>query len=298
MGEFEKNVYSQFGEDGIIEEILTRLSKHIELDQWCVEFGAWDGVHLSNTCNLIRNKGYSAVLIEGDLKKVKQLKHNFPQENVSKICKFVNFEGRNTLENILSETRIPKYFDFLSIDIDGVDYFIFEGLNEYRPKIVCIEFNPTIPNAVDFVQPKDFSVKQGSSAKAINRLAIEKGYKLVATTVCNLIFVEGDLEKFIVTTPLTLEELNLQGNDPQFLFIGYDGTILSNKDEIKLQWHKIAVPMKKLQILPNFMRVFFTDYGLIRKSIFLAYRIYNRAKKKNLDVSCLSSSTRVTSNVN
>ena len=50
---YKKNIYSQFGEDGIIEEILKRLKNKI--NKTCVEFGAWDGIHLSNTYNLIKN---------------------------------------------------------------------------------------------------------------------------------------------------------------------------------------------------------------------------------------------------
>jgi hypothetical protein len=61
LSAFARNVTSQCGEDGIIERILSIMT---DKDGWCVEFGAWDGKHLSNTYNLIHNKGYSAVLIE------------------------------------------------------------------------------------------------------------------------------------------------------------------------------------------------------------------------------------------
>ncbi len=192
LSKYYKNYYSQFGEDGIVEEVLRRIALQNNLDKWCVEFGAWDGVYLSNTCHLIRDRGYSAVLIEGDKTKVAQLNLNLPQDNVHKICRFINFEGDSTLDNVLSETPLPKDFDFLSIDIDGVDYYILESLQNYHPKIICIEFNPTIPNAVEFVQPKDFSIKQGSSAKAIINLSNNKGYKLVAVTSCNLILVKDE----------------------------------------------------------------------------------------------------------
>ena len=63
---FRKNIYSQFGEDGIIEVILNRLDD--KLDKTCCECGAWDGINLSNCYNLIKNKNYSALLIEADKK--------------------------------------------------------------------------------------------------------------------------------------------------------------------------------------------------------------------------------------
>ncbi|UCB54135.1 MAG: hypothetical protein JSW45_09260 [Thiotrichales bacterium] len=271
LSKYAKNVYSQFGEDGVIAEVLYRISRGADIDKWCVEFGAWDGVHLSNTCRLIREEGYNAVLIEGATKRFDELNINLPQDNVYKICRFVNFEGNDTLENILAETPIPRDFDFLSIDVDGVDYYILDGLKKFTPKVVCIEFNPSIPNAVDFVQPKDFSIKQGASAKAISRLAVNKGYALVATTWCNLIFVRDDLVDLVVPSPLRLEDLNVKGNDPQYIFVGYDGTILSNKPEVRLIWHDISVPMSSIQFLPRALRVFGGDYSLYRK---LAYHFY------------------------
>lgn len=57
LDQFKKNKYfSQYGEDGIVEEILKKLNQNINLDNWCSEFGAWDGVHLSNTCYFIKKK--------------------------------------------------------------------------------------------------------------------------------------------------------------------------------------------------------------------------------------------------
>ena len=173
-----RDVYSQFGEDGIIEGIL----KDMPQNKWCVEFGAWDGIYLSNTCNLIRNRQYRAVLIEADPKRFSELNENIDSSKNILINKFIRFEGHDTLDNTLLQTGIPADFDFLSIDIDGNDYYIFESLSVFRPKVICIEFNPTIPNEVIFVQKRDFRVKHGASAGAIMQLATRKGYALVAAT--------------------------------------------------------------------------------------------------------------------
>ena len=48
----------------------------------------------------------------------------------------------------------------MSIDIDGNDYHIFQGLKVYRPKLILIEFNPTIPNEINFVQQKNVKINQ------------------------------------------------------------------------------------------------------------------------------------------
>ena len=73
LNKFEKKIYSQFGEDGIIQEIIKRVGEK-NLDKWCVEFGAKDGISDSNTYNLIKNLDYNAVLIEGDKKFLMNLK--------------------------------------------------------------------------------------------------------------------------------------------------------------------------------------------------------------------------------
>ena len=121
---YAKNFYSQFGEDGIVEEILKNISTN---NHWCVEFGAWDGMHLSNTYHLIANHNYKSVLIEADAEKFKTLKKNMSGFDATLINEYVMFSGENTLDKILTRTPIPKDFDFLSIDIDGCDFYIFES---------------------------------------------------------------------------------------------------------------------------------------------------------------------------
>ena len=64
--------------------------------------------------------------------------------------------------------------------MDGVDYHILDSLSTYLPKIICIEFNPTIPNECSYIQPKSMAIKHGNSAKALTDLAKSKGYELVA----------------------------------------------------------------------------------------------------------------------
>ena len=273
LADFKSNKYSQSGEDGIINEIFSRLNKALLVENWVVEFGAWDGIYLSNTCRLIKEDGFKAVLIEGDPKKVSALNHNFPDDNVVKICKFVNFDGVDTLDQILRTTTIPKNFFFLSIDIDGADYYILESLTDYQPLLIGIEFNHTIPNDVEFVQAKSFDVKHGSSAKSLISLAETKGYGLVAATNVNLFFVREDLKKFVIESPVTLEELYPEGNNPTYVFVGYDGTILSNKDCIDFVWHDLTVKFSNLQPMPRVLRVFPGDYGVFRRMILLFIRL-------------------------
>ncbi len=270
LNRFSNKIYSQFGEDGIISEILKRLDKSNH-DKWCVEFGARDGISDSNTLNLIKNYNYKAVLIEGDKKYYKKLCQNFPQNEIIKINKFVDFSGEEKLDNLLSVTKIPKNFDFLSIDIDGCDYYIFESLVEYRPKIVCIEFNHLIPNSVEFVQEKNFKIKQGSSAKSLINLAQRKNYKLVASSLTNLFFVDENFSNLILEEAVTVEDLIDDKEVRNYIFCGYDGTFHTTKP-LKLGWHKLEIKNEKIQPLPIFLRHFPDDYNLLQKFFFLLFR--------------------------
>lgn len=198
------------------------------------------------------------------------MRENFPEKKVYCLNKFVNFEGPNSLDSIYSNFDIPLNFDFLSIDIDGADYHVFESLKNYRPKIISIEFNPKIPNDVDFVQPKDMKIKQGNSASAIIKLAHSKNYGLVACTECNLILVDKKIIKYVVNCEPSLDLINPNKHSPTYIFPGYDGTILSNRKFITLNWHGIPVPInEKLQFLPKFLRKFYPDYGLFDKLLML-----------------------------
>jgi hypothetical protein len=241
-----------------------------------VEFGAWDGILLSNTYNLINKKSYKGVLIEGDKNKYKTLCKNIPQKEVIKICEFVTFDGDSTLDKILNKTKIPKNFDFLSIDIDGCDYYILESLNQFKPKIICIEFNPTIPNEVEFVQIKDFKVKQGSSPKSLTKLASQKGYSLVAVTHCNLIFVRKELKDFVIgSREYNLNDLRDDNECKTYLFVGMDATILSNKKNLPFPWHEINTELITFQKLPKILRKYRSDYGLAQKFLYFLFLLFN-----------------------
>ena len=268
LNSFEKNIYSQFGEDGIIAEIFKRLSNHIIIDKWCVEFGAWDGIHLSNTYNLIKNFNYNAVLIEGDPKKYKLLCKNIPNNNVHKILKFVDFSGANSLDNILKSTPIPKNFDLLSIDIDGCDYHILDSLLEYTPKIICIEYNPTIPNSVFYVQPKNFNIKHGSSPASLIKLGSLKGYKLIACTTTNIFLAHVDFYHHLSSNDISIDSIRDDSNVVTYLFSGYNGEILSNREDVYLPWHQFSAPIKNMQSLPKFLLKFHSDYNLIQRLYF------------------------------
>ena len=272
LNNFKKKIFSQNGEDGIVEEILNRLGG--SLDKICCEFGAWDGIHLSNIYNLVKNKNYKGLYIEGDDKKFVDLKKNFERQNVTLINKYVSFEGKNNLDNILKENNVNSDFDLLSIDIDGNDYHIFESLNKFKPKIVIIEFNPLIPNEIEFVQKKDKNINQGSSALSLYNLGKKKDYFLVAATEWNLIFVHDKyINKVLDNKLLTVTDVVDDSKFKNFIFVGFDGKIFTSK-KLVLPWHKIKID--EIKVLPSFLQKFPENYNFFEKSIFNLYKLYKK----------------------
>ena len=252
LSDFKRNIYSQFGEDGIIEKIFKIISPG--KDPWCVEFGAWDGVNFSNTHNVIRNKKWKGVLIESKGKRYRELLKTYENnKNVLCLNRFVNFQGENSLDNILSKTPIPKNFNLLSVDIDGNDYYIWESLKKYKPKVVIIELNPTIPHDIEFIQARNFGVNQGSSLLAFFELAKRKKYELVATTDCNAFFVKKELYKLFKIADNSVSVMHDNKKYITRLYQFYDGTIALDGCK-KLIWHGVSFKDKDIQILPNFLR--------------------------------------------
>jgi hypothetical protein len=206
---FEMNVHSQNGEDGVIREILRRLQIPDDASRWCVEFGAWDGVYLSNTFALVE-KGWNAVYIEGDAQKFKDLLATAAtQPRIVPLNQFVsrNKSDPDCLDHLLERTPIPRDFDLLSIDIDSYDLEVWETLSQYRPKIVVIEINSSVPPGIVW---RHTSRTPENTFSATQNVALHKKYTLVCHTG-NCIYVRNDL-----VAGLDLDERYIQY--PELLF--------------------------------------------------------------------------------
>ncbi|WP_306533879.1 hypothetical protein [Geobacter sp.] len=252
LTKYTKRITSEYGEDGVIEKILEIIG---EGDKWCVEFGAGDGKSGSNSWNLITNRGWSGVLIEASDNLYNKLCYEYKDnKNVIALNRMVGFESPDKLDDIFAETPMPTSFELLSIDIDGNDYHVWESVRLYSPKLVVIEFNPTIPNDIEFVQPRDMQVNQGSSLLSLTKLGKEKGYELVAALDCNAFFVKKELFGLF----------NIQDNSPHAvrkvtkcwetrMFQLYDGILVLDGCK-RLIWHGIDIDQEKIQPLPKFLR--------------------------------------------
>jgi hypothetical protein len=271
LNEFKVNFHSQFGEDGMLRELINRLPE-ASLNRTAIEFGAWDGLHLSNIANLVQNHGFRACFIEADSERFKDLKRNYP-EGHTLMNRFVTTSGKGSLDYILKECGVDQEPDLISIDIDGNDLNVWKSLKIYRPKIVVIEYNPTIPKSVHFIQDDNFEIKIGNSARAIVEYAQETDYCLVGSTETNLIFLD---KKYFVHTSLNVIEYNesdFNNRIPVFVFTGYDGSIhLSEK--VNLIWHNLEFENKDFQVLPKRIRKSLSDYNSTQKFLFRVWVIF------------------------
>jgi hypothetical protein len=241
-----KNVTSQCGQDGIFQAMLEVIRAS---NKWCCEFGAWDGKYLSNTWNLIANHGWTGVLIEGDPAKFAELQNTHANNKVMAYSEFVSFEGPNRLDEILRRAGAPRDLDMLSIDIDGNDWHVWESLRDFRPRIVCIEFNPTISNDVYFVQDRDPNIRQGCSLLALIDLAKEKGYELVATPSWDGIFVPQELFPQFNIADNSIDAMYSPALRETRIFQGYDGKFWC-AGNLTVQWKNVAFAADRLQVLP------------------------------------------------
>lgn len=187
LKKFEKNTTSQWGEDGVIEEVFKRIGFGSKI---CCEFGAWDGKHMSNTWKLWHDEDWSAILIEGEKERCEALASDLKNfSKVQAVNKFVDISGVNSLDSILDECGVNEELDILSIDIDSDDYAIFESLSR-KPRLIIIEYNPTVPPHIDLIQKKGNYI--GSSVSAIHKLAKNKGYSLIHLTYTNMLLLRDD----------------------------------------------------------------------------------------------------------
>jgi hypothetical protein len=188
----KKKVFCQLGEDGIIESIFNVIGT---TNKYYVEFGGWDGVYLSNTANLRINKGWSGLLLEGDKEKVLSMKNreelNLQNEWVTK----------DNINQLFDKYNVPQNFDFLSIDIDGDDYYVWKALN-YKPRVLVIETNPGISNDIPLtiLEGKTNVHKNnyfGANLHAFLDLASTKGYTFLTIDEYNVFFIiDNEFEKF------------------------------------------------------------------------------------------------------
>ncbi len=212
----EHCLYSQHGEDGVIAALLEKIPvRH----KYLVEFGADDGINMSNSRNLIQNGNWAALLIERDQRSFSKLRLLYKCNcNVITLNEFVTADNINEL---FRQAAVPNDFELLSIDIDGPDYYVWEGLTDFQPRIVIIEYNSSIPPDREYVVGQSEATalggtsREGASILSLYKLGKEKGDNLIycELTEGNLFFIHESCKQYLDYIELTPSELY---QPPQF----------------------------------------------------------------------------------
>lgn len=209
LNRHEFKVFSQSGEDGIIEEIFKRIG---ETNKIFVEFGVGDGTENNSLYLFLKNwRGY---WLDGNLSSINKIKSRYDfLLKPGKLLAQHRFITAENIEMALGDLGIPKEFDFLSIDIDGNDYWVWQAIVNYSPRVVAIEYNGNLGPEIKWVmkyQP-DYVWRGtsyfGASLKSLELLGASKKYKLVGCsfTGTNAFFVREDLIGDSFFTPFTSE---------------------------------------------------------------------------------------------
>jgi len=189
----ENDIYTQGGQDGVIYTIFRQIGYG---GKFFVEFGARDGVDISNTANLRINFGWDGLLMDISPKAPIVKQEKITATNINQLLEKYN------VINI----------DFLSIDIDGNDMWVWKSIKQ-KPRVVLIEYNSKFKNTESFAieYNEDHSWEgddyYGASLLAMKKIGEEKGYKLVhVIKQLDAVFVRNDLidNDYI---PPTLDEL-------------------------------------------------------------------------------------------
>lgn len=191
--------YAQNKEDIFILDLFKSKKKE---NCFFFEFGAWDGIHLSN-CRLLFENNWSGCFVELDRSKFKDLKMNYQDSpNIILINEKIDPDKKN-INELIKKNNI-KQINLLSIDVDGRDLSIWKSLEVLIPDVVVIEFNDTIPFDTSYEDHTNKSI--GSSFLAINNYAKTKDYELIKVTRDNLIYSRTEFNNGMFK-PITAEEV-------------------------------------------------------------------------------------------
>ena len=250
INDTEFKVFSQFGDDGIIQFIIEKLNLPKKYQNF-LEFGVQDYIE-SNTRFLLINNNWSGTICDSSKENIDKIKKSkyFWQHNLNAKSIFITRENINNL----IEDYAPKDLGLISIDIDGNDYWIFKEI-KIRPIFFIIEYNSlfgeenyiTIPYSDKFDRTKAHysNLYWGASLNCIIQEAERKKYKFIGTNSAgnNSYFIREEY----------FEKLNLNENSIKFNISKFresrnkkkEKTFLSKKDQLECIKDMIVYDLKK-----------------------------------------------------
>jgi hypothetical protein len=200
LADHEFKAYSQWGEDGVIQRLIQAVPISNRL---FVEFGVQDYTE-ANTRFLLVNDNWSGLVLDGSEANVRAIRRSelYWRYNLKAVPAFIT---RENINGLLSAQGVTGEIGLLSVDVDGVDYWIWEAINVVTPALVIVEYNArfgpqravTVPYDPGFVreQAHHSSIYYGASLAAFIGLGRRKGYAFVGANSAgnNAFFVRRDL---------------------------------------------------------------------------------------------------------
>jgi hypothetical protein len=174
----ERKVYSQNGEDGVLEAIFAAIGT---TNRYFVEFGCGDTMECN--CRRLLEQGWRGLFMDRAGTPPLVQREHVSAENIN---------------GLLAKNEVPQVFDLLSIDIDGNDYWVWQAIT-WRPRVVVIEYNAHVAGdrtAIAYDPAFEWTGTDyfGASLRALAELAEEKGYRLVYCERCGVdaFFIAAD----------------------------------------------------------------------------------------------------------
>ena len=200
LSDYEFKVFSQWGEDGIIQFLVSSLAIR---NRTFIEFGVED--FSESNCRFLLMKDYwSGFVIDGSEKNMERLQSSYFFWKYPLQCR-ASFITRENAGALLDQSGFDAQLGILSVDIDGVDYHVLSALSAWKPSILIVEYNAVFGARHTVSVPYDpvFSrtskhhsnLYYGASLPAFLQLAGERGYALVGVNSAgsNAFFVRREL---------------------------------------------------------------------------------------------------------
>jgi hypothetical protein len=200
LADVEFRVFSQWGEDGIIEW----LAAHVPIaDTRFVEFGV-ESFREANCRFLLMNRGWRGLVLDGGQDNIDAIKaHSMHWKyDLTAVRAFITSQN---IDSLLRESGFDGELGILSIDIDGNDYWVWKSITSVNPAIVICECNPILGDTAAITVPYDPAFTRfgahhsglyfGASISALRALAAQRGYEFIGTNSngINAFFVRKDL---------------------------------------------------------------------------------------------------------
>lgn len=200
LSDVEFKVFSQMGEDGIVEWLVQNLPIRAER---FIEFGVQDYTE-SNTRYLMRNRNWRGLVLDANVKHIETIRSDeiFWKHHLDAKSAFITRENVN---DTIAQGGYGGDIGLLSIDIDGNDYWVFDALTVVQPDIVICEYNAILGDVHALTIPYDPAFQRsiahfswlyfGASIRALELAAARKGYSLIGSNAAghNAFFVRTDL---------------------------------------------------------------------------------------------------------